>query len=284
MGLHSTTTSSSSLQQSYGITRNTVFAALIAAAFLNFVFATAGQMISLDGLWLAVFSTFGISALIWITILYVLSLIMETTDSTPLDRKDFFVLTAAVVLILVPHKLVPVLALSGIAMHLYLRPDTHKNIRKAAILLGAATIPMLWGNLAMVFFNDLILSADAFLVSLVSNSERVGNVVINADTDWYIKISRGCSSLSNISIGVLAWTFFVLFYDRKYGAYKYRWLVVVLVPIVILNVARMALIVVDYNYYDFLHEGAGADVANLATLVVILGTCYIGIRRPNDTV
>ena len=105
------------------------------------------------------------------------------------------------------------------------------NGNEAAVLLGAATVPMLWGKLLMLFFNEFILSADAFFVSLVSNAERVGNVVINPESDWYIKISRGCSSLSNLSIGVLSWTFFVLFYDRKYGAYKFVWLAAILISI-----------------------------------------------------
>ena len=266
------------------ITRNTVFAALVAAAFLNFVFAAAGQSIARDGLWMAISSTFSISALIWVAMLYTVSLMMEKTDNTPLDRRDISVIMLATILILVPHKYVPVLALSGIAAYLYIRTDTTKSLRKAAILLGAATVPMLWGNLVMMFFNEFILAADAFLVSLVSNTERLGNVVINADTDWYIKISRGCSSLSNLSIGVLSWTFFVLFYDRHYGAYKFIWLAVILVPVVIINVIRMALIVVDFNFYDLLHEGFGADMANLATLAVIVGISYVGIKRPNDPI
>lgn len=266
------------------ITRNTIFAALVSAAFLNYVFATAGQSIARDGLWMAVSSTFGISALIWVAILYTVSLMLEKPDHTPLDRRDVAVFAIATILILVPHKYVPVLSLSGIAAYLYFRTDTQRSLRKAAILLGATTVPLLWGNMLMMFFNEFILSADAFLVSLVSSSERVGNVVISADTDWYIKISRGCSSLSNLSIGVLSWTFFVLFYDRKYGAYKFVWLLAILVPIVVINVIRMAMIVADYNYYDVLHEGTGSNVANLITLSVIVGISYIGIRRPNDPV
>jgi len=266
------------------ISRNTIFGALVAVAFLNYVFAAAGQSISRDGLWLAVSSTFGISALIWIAMLYVVSLMLETTDHIQVDRWDIAVFSVAVLLILVPHKYVPVLALSGIAVYLYVRADTPDNLRKAAILLGAATVPMLWGNLLMLFFNEFILSADAFLVSLVSDAERVGNVVINPESDWYIKISRGCSSLSNLSIGVLSWTFFVLFYDRKYGAYKFIWLAAILIPIVVINVIRMAMIVVDFKFYDILHEGTGSNVANFITLAVIVGISYIGIRRPNDPV
>ncbi len=253
-------------------------------AFLNYIFAAAGQSISRDGLWLAISSTFGISALIWIAMLYVVSLMLETTDHSQVDRRDIAVFAVAVLLILVPHKYVPVLALSGIAVYLYVRADTPSNLRKAAVLLGAATVPMLWGNLLMLFFNEFILSADAFLVSLVSSGDRVGNVVINPETDWYIKISRGCSSLSNLSIGVLSWTFFVLFYDRKYGAYKFIWLAVILIPIVVINVIRMAMIVVDFKFYDILHEGTGSNVANFITLAVIVGISYIGIRRPNDPV
>ncbi len=264
--------------------RNTIFGALVSVAFLNYIFAAAGQSISRDGLWLAVSSTFGISALIWIAMLYVVSLMLETTDHTQVDRRDVAVFVLAILLILVPHKYVPVLALSGIAAYLYFRADTPRNIRKAAVLLGAATVPMLWGNLLMLFFNEFILSADAFLVSLVSNAERVGNVVINPESDWYIKISRGCSSLSNLSIGVLSWTFFVLFYDRKYGAYKFIWLAAILIPIVIINVTRMAMIVADFRFYDILHEGTGSNVANFITLAVIVGVSYIGIRRPNDSV
>jgi hypothetical protein len=269
---------------STAITRNTIFATLVTAAFLNFVFATAGQSISRDGLWMAVSSTFGISALIWVAMLYVVSLMLEKPDDTPLDQRDFSVLAVAVILILVPHKYVPVLALSGIAAYLYFRADTQSNLRKAAILLGATTVPLLWGNFLMMFFNEFILSADAFLVSLVSSSERIGNVVISADTDWYIKISRGCSSLSNLSIGVLSWTFFVLFFDRQYGAYKFIWLAAILIPIVIINVIRMAMIVSNFNFYDILHEGTGANIANLITLAVIVGVSYVGIKRPNDPV
>ena len=266
------------------ISRKTIFGALVSVAFLNYIFAAAGQSISRDGLWLAISSTFGISALIWIAMLYVVSLMLETTDHSQVDRRDIAVFAVALLLILVPHKYVPVLALSGIAVYLYVRADTPSNLRKAAVLLGAATVPMLWGNLLMLFFNEFILSADAFLVSLVSSGDRVGNVVINPETDWYIKISRGCSSLSNLSIGVLSWTFFVLFYDRKYGAYKFIWLAVILIPIVVINVIRMAMIVADFNFYDILHEGTGSNVANFITLAVIVGISYIGIRRPNDPV
>lgn len=136
----------------------------------------------------------------------------------------------------------------------------------------------------MMAFNETILEIDAFLVSLVSGFERIGNVVINEGENWYVKISKGCSTLSNLSIGVLSWTFFVLFYDRHYRSYRFKWLAVIFLPILVINVFRMTAVLLWPNYYEFLHEGGGADIANLATLAVIVGLSYLGIKRADDPI
>lgn len=265
--------------------RNVVFAILLTAAFLNFVFAAAGQAIARDGLWPAIYGTFGISAIIWVAMLYTISLMLEDPAPQTMSGLDVLVSVLALIMMLVPHKYFPVLVMSGAAAYLFFESTPEqKNLRKAAILLAAITVPLLWGNLLMMAFNETILEIDAFLVSLVSGFERIGNVVINEGENWYVKISKGCSTLSNLSIGVLSWTFFVLFYDRHYRSYRFKWLAVIFLPILVINVFRMTAVLLWPNYYEFLHEGGGADIANLATLAVIVGLSYLGIKRADDPI
>ena len=46
----------------------------------------------------------------------------------------------------------------------------------------------------------------------------------------------------------------------------------------------MAALLIRPEYYEFIHEGAGADIENMATLLEIFGLCLLGVKRANDTV
>ena len=146
------------------------------------------------------------------------------------------------------------------------------------LILLAITFPMFWSKLIFSLFSDLLLQADALLVSLVLGLPRAGNVITLSDGISHLWIAAPCSSLANVSLAVLGWTLFLHTHHGR-GAPGLRWGLLCCGLIVVLNVGRISLIGLYPGHYDLIHGAVGASLASWLMVAAVFGTLTYGARH-----
>src|SRR5262249_22519535 len=127
----------------------------------------------------ALFSTFEISVIIWISCIAGVSLIIR--DRTIGVRWPEVALgTGFVVLVILPIGPLSWIAVTGLCFYILVSTDVATS-RQGALILLATTVPLLWSRLLFQFFAGLILGMDASLVSWLLGTQRTGNLVEFAD-------------------------------------------------------------------------------------------------------
>jgi hypothetical protein len=170
------------------------------------------------------------------------------------------------------------LALSGLAAYLVLWGGPCLHLRKAAAVMLAMTIPMLWSRLLFTAFSGPILAADAFLVSRIVGTESIGNTVELADGSGWVFIAPACSSLTNVSIAILCAVVFVTMSCRGWTLRSLLVATLACGATVLINVLRMGAVGLHPDLYPQVHGATGNMLAGWFTLATILGICVIGIR------
>jgi hypothetical protein len=156
-------------------------------------------------------------------------------------------------------------------------PDS--AMRRGAFILFALTVPCFWSRIAFAALSHYILQADAIFVSAVIGSERTGNAVAYPDGTGYIWVAPGCSSLANVSLAILCWVLFSHGLKRRSTSWGFAWCLAACASVVVINVARMALIASFPDRYALLHGEIGSFVAGWLILACMIGISALGVRR-----
>ena len=126
--------------------------------------------------------------------------------------------------------------------------------------------------------SNLILQADAILVSLIVGTERVGNTIGFADSSGYLFILPACSSLANVSLAVLGCALFSQALARRPSLKDVSWYLAACSAVIVVNVTRIALMGLHPEHFEVLHGAVGASVASFLSLVAIVGINLIRVR------
>jgi exosortase/archaeosortase family protein len=137
---------------------------------------------------------------------------------------------------------------------------------------------MFWSRLVFAMLSDLILRADAILVSLIVGTERIGNTVGFADNSGFLMILPPCSSLADVSLAVLGWALFTQALMRRPSLKDVWWCLAACSAVIVINVTRIALIGLHREHFELLHGAVGAGVAGFLALVAIVGINLIRVR------
>jgi hypothetical protein len=187
----------------------------------------------------------------------------------------------------------PIGALSWLAMtmlSLYLlarpqnllaRPQTAERppeLRGAVILL-AATVPMLWSRLVFDLFANFILSVDAALVSRLLGTYRDGNMVQFADHSGTLVIFSSCSSLANVSLALLCWVTISEFLGHQRRTEDVFWCLLACLSVVAVNVLRISAMGLSLANYQLLHSPPMEALLNITLLILMVSICVAGTRR-----
>ncbi|MFN3764063.1 MAG: hypothetical protein ACK4R3_00690 [Aliihoeflea sp.] len=260
------------------LTRSALFAALMSIGFLNGVSEKVLNALDSQGMALAIFGTFGISAIVWIAAFMGIRLLLDTYAGPPASRTDLAVATVASTAILAPVPSLSWLAISGMAAHLLFTSRSPGPTRRAAAILLAMTIPVFWSRLLFAAGGNELLVADALIVGMLVGTGSEGNTVALADGSGWLFIAAGCSSITNVSIAILC---SVLFVTSSAEGWTLRSMVVAglaCVATVLINVMRIALIGRDPSLYPIVHGQIGDTLTGWLTLIVIAMICTIGMR------
>ena len=257
--------------------RGEFFAGLAALGCISGLASRIIQSINSLGWSDALFDTFQVSVVVWISCAAGVSLLVR--DRTIGVRSSELAMAAGfLVLVILPIGPLSWLAVSALSLYIVLSTNVDSSRRGAFILL-ATTVPMLWSRLLFRFFANLILQIDASLVSWLLGTHRTGDIVDFADGSGVLVILPGCSSLANVSLAILCWVTVSQLADHKRCAYDLFWCLMACISVMAVNVTRISLMGLSPWHYAMIHGSWGDLVGNVITLALIVGFSVFGVRR-----
>lgn len=270
--------SSQTAIQALRFTRSELFAALYILGCANGLAAKAIVSVRQFG-WLdAAVGTFGVSGIVLVSFFAGLSLVLS-------DRKgairlvDLVVATALLLIIVLPIGAMSWLALTILSLYiLYFTPSSEAE-RRGAVILLAATIPVLWSRVLFDLFANFILSVDASLVGWMLGTPRSGNIVEFADHSGTLAIFPACSSLANVSLAVLCWVTVTKVVRHERRPQDILWCLLACASVIAANVIRISLMGLSAAHYYTFHAPAAEIVWNVIILGLIVSISLLGVRR-----
>jgi hypothetical protein len=225
----------------------------------------------------ALFNTFEISAVVWISCAAGVSLVLR--DRTIGVRSSELAMGAGVVfLVILPIGPLSWLAVAALSLYVIFSTNVDSSRRGAFILL-ATTVPMLWSRLLFQFFANLILQIDASLVGWILGTHRNGDIVEFADGSGVLVILPRCSSLANVSLAFLCWITVSQLVSHRNSAYDLLWCSMACISVIAVNVARISVQGLSEWHYATFHSPWGDAVGNTLILGLIVGFSVLGVRR-----
>jgi hypothetical protein len=235
-----------------------------------------------DGVLVASLSTFGISAIVWISSAFGLNLVFRDIGGgsiITLTNTDYLVLGTAAVGFVVPSSSFSWVVLTLLCFYIANVSGNRQKLRSGAIIIAAVSFPMFWSKLIFTLFSGWILQADAILVSRIMGLGRFGNTIDLADGTGKLWIAAGCSSLANLSLTVLCWTAFRQHRRSEIGTLQYLAGAIACCLVVVVNIGRLCLLAEYPEYFDVIHGAIGASIASIVSTGAIVSCCLVGFRN-----
>src|SRR6267143_239360 len=257
--------------------RGEFFAGLLALGCVSGLASRIIQSVNRLGWVDAVFNTFEISAIVWISCAAGVSLVLR--DRTIGVRSSEFAMGAGFVfLVILPIGPLSWLAVTALSLYIIISTNVGSSRRGAFILL-AATVPMLWSRLLFQLFANLILQIDASLVGWILSTHRTGDIVGFADGSGVLVFLPACSSLANMSLAFLCWVTVSQLVCHKKSAYDLLWCLLACISVIAVNVTRISVEGLSQWHYATFHSPWGDAVGNTIILGLLVGLSVLGVRR-----
>jgi hypothetical protein len=260
-----------------GLPRGEFFAGLFALGCVSGLMSRIVQSINRLGWADALFNTFEISAIVWISCAAGISLV-HRDRTIGVRSRELAIGLGFVFLAVLPIGPLSWFAVTALSLYIIFSTNVASS-RRGAIILLAATVPMLWSRLLFQFFANLILQIDASLVGWILGTHRAGNVVGFADGSGVLVILPSCSSLANVSLAFLCWATVSQLVDHKKSVYDLLWCLMACISVVAVNVTRMGIEGLSQLHYTTFHGVWGDAASNIAILVLIVSFSVLGVRR-----
>ena len=261
------------------IDRRGFFLGLAVLAAANGLCGAVVAAINRSGWWDALFNTFDVSAIVWLSCAAGVGLLAADAPTQRLTQVEKGVGFGCLLLIFLPTGPTSWLALTILCGFLLSRPGLSAAQRRGALILLATTLTMLWSRLLFQAFASPILTADATLVGWLVGSPRIGNMVQFVHGQGYLVIFPACSSLANMSLAVLCWVALAQVVGHRWSRMDLLWSALACVVVVAINVTRMSLMAVSLDNYEAIHGNLGELISNILFLSAVMGVCLIGVRH-----
>lgn len=259
------------------VSRQEFFAGLLVLGCVNGLSSRITDSVNRIGWADALFNTFDISVIVWISC-YAGVLLVLRDRTAKASSLDLAVGAAVLLLVILPVSQLSWIAVAALCIYI-LASTNVMSTRQGAIILLATTVPMLWSRLLFKLFANLILGADASLVSWLLGTRRTGNIVEFADNSGQLIILAPCSSLANVSLAILCWVAVSQLAGHKRSSYEVFWCLCACAAVVAVNVTRMAIMGLSEQYYNSLHSNVGDAIMNMVICIITIGICVLGARR-----
>ena len=257
--------------------RGEFFAGLFAIGCASGLASRVIQSIDRLGWANALFDTFEISAIVWLSCAAGVTLVLR--DRTiGIRSSELGIAAVFVLLVILPIGPLSWLAVTALGLYVIFCERADSSRRGAFILL-ATTVPMLWSRLLFQFLANLILQIDASFVGWILGTHRTGDIVEFADGSGVLVILPSCSSLANVSLALLCWVTVSQLVCHKKSAYDLLWCLMACISVMAVNVTRISIAGLSQWHYTTFHSPWGEAVGNAIMLGLIIGFSVVGVRH-----
>ena len=261
-----------------GLTRGELFAGLYLLGCANGLAAKMIQSVHRLGWVEAAVGTFDVSVIVVVACFTGISLVLAD-NSGGMDLADLAVAMVLLLIIALPIGATSWLAVTMLSLYVLLFTQAPESQHRGAVILLAATVPMLWSRLIFDLFANFILGVDASLVGWMLGTHRSGNMVEFADHSGTLAIFPSCSSLANVSLALLCWVTISASVRHEWRALDVFWCLLACSSVVAVNVIRISLMGLSSAHYHMLHTPLADIVSNIIILVLIVAISVLGVRR-----
>jgi hypothetical protein len=262
----------------YCPSRGELYAGVFIIGCVNGLAAKAISSVHRIGWQDAVLGTFDVSAVVIAACFAGISLVLS--DRTELARAVDVALAAILLLVIaLPIGAASWIAVAMLSIYVLSTQQVSESLHRGAVILLATTVPMLWSRLIFDLFAKYVLAIDALLVGWMLGTDRHANMVEFADHSGTLAIFPSCSSLANVSLGLLCWITISEMTGHRRRPHDILWCGLVCVCVIAVNVLRMSLMGLSYAHYAMLHSPLSELVVNVVILILVAAISMLGVRR-----
>lgn len=263
------------------LSQRAAYGTFILAGVANAVVKPASLAIGETGLFQAVFSGFGISAIVWMALAIGIWRLWQD-GAQPCRPREVWPLMIASLGFLVPLASISWIVL-GAACFLAAVFSASTGASKGLAITGLAAVRDPVSKLLLDVFAEPLLTLDAYASSILLNAlgkpvEREGNIM-SATADHALLIMSGCSSFTNLSLALLAWASILVGFSTPTWRLLLTGGAILGTAVVFLNTIRLSLMALSVDSYRIVHDAWGADVFLLLTSCLIVASVYTGLRH-----
>lgn len=262
-----------------GLSRGGLFGWLLLAAAANGLAVPVIAAVHERGWAAAIGDAFDVSAVVWIAAAAGLLLYRGQLDPAAPSRRDFAVAGLLLPLLLAPLGQAAWLAATLACLYLLAQGMPAGPRRRGVVILLATTVPMLWSPTVFQLFSAPLLRADAWLVSQLVGTPRLGNMVGFVHGGGYLVVFPACSSLANMSIAMLCWVAVGQLVGHAWTRHDIGWALLICAVMVAANVGRMSVMALSAGHYLAMHGPGGDAFVNVATTAAVVVLSLAGVRH-----
>jgi hypothetical protein len=231
-----------------------------------------------QGFWGAAPLGFGVSWAVWLSLALQVRLALKA-EPVPARRVDWIVAVVAVAVAAWP---VSGLASAGATLlggWLLLDPASGDRLKASAAILVALAINLMWSKVLLMLFARPIENLDAGMVGLIRGVPVHGNVVDFVHGGERVAILSGCTSVANASLALLLWLAVTRSARPKPVIGELGYAAAVFVTVVVINLARLALVAGSRADWAFWHGPVGDSLVDALITASALAWALVGARR-----
>jgi hypothetical protein len=266
-----------SIQQ--GNTGHLLLPALAAMSAINALLPAAMQSLT-EPFLIAASRGFGQSYVLWFSLLLCAVLLSSVRIKHRSHSRKLYLCAALIsVTMVLPNATLSWILCSLCCLLWFKQIDDQNNssdiLEKSAVLiLFATSIRNPVCQLLLSLFSNEILSFDAWFsgifLQLLTPDAIITHNLISQENGHSLLILTGCSALGNLSWAMLLWFSLTTYLHHTVTPRAYLRLICVVFLILIINGVRLSLMALDEQWYRHLHEGSGANVVEVITMLMTL--------------
>ncbi|QEE43370.1 hypothetical protein FVA81_01605 (plasmid) [Rhizobium sp. WL3] len=261
-----------------GMNRPELFTLVFVVGLANAMVPEVLKGIIDNGAVYAVLNTFQVSAIVWLAIFMAISY-ASAGERGVVTSRDRLVCIGLFVASLLPIGPGIWLCITALALYLIVSSVGDAMSHRAGWVMLAITVPMFWSKRVFNFLSEYFLAFDAELVSAITGTQRVSNLVPIPNGSGFLQIAAPCSSMANVSLAILCWILFTQSSGVRWQRRNVFWCAVACISVVAINVCRISLIGFFPDRYEVLHGPVGTTIASWLTIIAVLIVCYYGVGR-----
>jgi hypothetical protein len=213
----------------------------------------------------------------------VFRLLFASNPTAPARMPDYGVAVLLCLVVMLPTGRAVWVAGSGAALYFCLRHAGDLQLRAAGMVLGALSIQAFWGHFFFNFVALDLLRIETAAVGTLLQMTQTGiewqdNVITAADGHGII-IYSNCSSFHNLALAMLCWVTVTKLRRPRFRPADFIVAAVAAATMILLNFARLYLMALNLDQYNFWHHELGAELFSITASLAILSISLYGSSR-----